>query len=140
MKSGFPSTIIKLTIPAAASGVAYTNGGVAIGSLKAGRYICFFNYALDPVNAGANITSVSAICTAFGLVGAGNAVALCQQQVSAANAADVNSRHTFSSLVTLSVDASIFVSISATTSAGNYFGSTLLQDSLSNTLSFIKLD
>lgn len=138
-KSGFPSVIIKMTIPAAASGVAFSNGGVSIGSLKSGRYMAYLTYALDPVNAGANITGVTAICTAFSLVGQPNAVGLLQQQVAAANAADVNSRHTFSSVFDLTVDAPVFVSIFATTSAGNYIGAINTQDSLANTISFIKL-
>lgn len=138
-KSGFPSTIIKLTIPAAGSGVAYSNGGLAIGALKAGRYLCVLNYALDPVNAGANITGATAVVTAFSLVGQPTAVALVQQQVAPANLADINCRHTCSSVVDLSVDASVFISIFATTSGGNYVGSGAVQDTFANSISFIKL-
>lgn len=139
LKTGFPATIIKLTIPAAASGVAYSNGGLAIGSLKAGRYMCVLNYALDPVNAGANVTSATGIVTAFSLVGQPTAVALIQQQVAPANLADINCRHSCTSVVDLPVDASVFISIFATTSAGNYIGSTAVQDTYANSISFIKL-
>jgi hypothetical protein len=139
LRTGFQSTIIKLTIPAAASGVAYSNGGLAIGSLKAGRYLCVLNYGLDPVNAGANITGATAVCTAFNLVGQPTAIALIQQQVVAANAADINCRHSSSSVVDLTADASVYISIFATTSAGNYIGSVAVQDTYANSISFIRL-
>lgn len=139
LKTGFQSTVIKLNIPAAASGVAYSNGGLAIGSLKAGRYLCVLNYALDPVNAGANVTGATGVVTAFSLVGQPTAIALIQQQVAAANLADINCRHACSSVVDLTADANIFISIFATTSAGNYIGSTAVQDTYANTISFIKL-
>ena len=139
LRTGFPSTIIRLPIPAAASGIAYTNGGLTIGSLKQGRYLCVLNYALDPVNGGANITGATAICTAFNIVGQPTAIALIQQQVVAANAADINCRHSSSSVIDLTADANIFISIFATTSAGNYIGSAAVQDTYCNTISFIRL-
>ena len=139
LRTGFQSTIIRLPIPAAASGVAFSNGGLAIGSLKAGRYLCVLNYALDPVTAGQSITGATAVCTAFNLVGQPNAIALIQQQVSAATAADINSRHACSSIVDLTADASVYISIFATTSAGNYIGSAAVQDTYANTISFIRL-
>ena len=139
LKTGFPSTIIKLTIPTAASGISYTNGGLTIGSLKQGRYLCVLNYALDPVTVGANISGATAICTAFNLVGQPTAISLIQQQVVAPNLADINCRHSSSSVVDLTADANIYISIFATTSAGNYIGSAAVQDTYCNTISFIRL-
>lgn len=138
-KSGLPSTIIKFTIPSTASAAAFTNGGVAIGSLKAGRYLCVLSYAIDPVNGLANIATSTAIVTSTALVGAGTAVGLIQLQSSAGAVADANGRFSACSIVTLAADAPIFLSISATTSAGNFIGSTVTQDSLSNSISFILL-
>jgi hypothetical protein len=138
-KTGLPSTIIKFNIPATASNVAFNNGTNPIGFLKAGRYLCILSYSLDPVNAGAQITAVNSFITAFALIGGGTAVSLISQASQPATPADVNNRMSLCSAVTLSADASIYLSIIGTTSAGNYQSTAGLQDSLSNTLSFIQL-
>jgi hypothetical protein len=139
-KSGFQSTTVQFVAPAAASGAVYSNGGLAITSLKAGKYLVILNFALDPVNVGANITGSTGIVTQTALFGAVGAIALCQLQVSAANAADINSRHSCSNIVTLAADASIFLYLSATVSAGNWQSSTSLQDINCNDICFIKLE
>jgi len=139
-KSGFPSTTVQFTAPSTASGAVFSNGGVAITSLKAGKYLVILNFALDPVNAGANLTGTTGIVTQTALFGVAGAIGLCQLQVSAANAADVNSRHSCSNIVTLAADASIFLYLSATTSAGNWQSSTALQDTNCNDICFIRLE
>ena len=138
-KTGLPSTIIKFTIPATASNVAFNNGTASIGSIKAGRYLCVLSYSIDPINGGAQITAVNAFVTAFALIGGGTAVSLITQASQPSTPADVNSRMSVSSVITLSADANIFLSIIATTSAGNYQSTAGLQDSQSNSLSFIQL-
>jgi hypothetical protein len=139
-KSGFQTTTVSFVAPAAASAAVYSNGGVAITSLKAGRYLVILNYAIDPVTAGANLTGTTGIVTQTALFGAVGAIGLCQLQVSAANAADVNSRHSCSNIVNLTADANIFLYLSATTSAGNWQSSTALQDTLCNDICFIKIE
>lgn len=139
LRTGFETIVCKLTMPSVASGVTFTNGGLAITRLDAGRYLVICNTAIDPVNAGANITGTTAIVSQTAVFPGGTAIGLCQLQVSAANAADVNSRHSCSNIVTLAADADIFVYVQATTSAGNWIGSASLQDSLSNQISFLKL-
>ena len=138
-KTGLPSTIIKFTIPATASNVAFNNGTAAIGNIKAGRYLCVLSYSIDPINGGAQITAVNAFVTAFALLGGGTAVSLISQASQPSVPADVNSRMSLCSVVTLSQDAPIFISLIATTSAGNYQSTAGLQDSQSNTISFIQL-
>lgn len=139
LKTGFPSQVIKFTIPATASNVAFNNGTAQIGSLKAGRYLCVLSYSLDPVTAGAQITAVNAFVTATALVGAPTAVSLLSQASQPSTVADVNSRISLCSVVTLSADAPVFFSITATTSGGNYQSTAGVQDSQSNTISFIQL-
>ena len=138
-KSGFETIVCPLTMPSVASAATFTNGGVAITRLEAGRYLVICNTAIDPVTAGANLTGTTAIVTRTALFGVAGAVGLCQLQVSAANGADVNSRHSSSNIVTLIADADIFVYVQATVSAGNWQGSTSVQDSLSNNISFLRL-
>jgi len=123
-KSGFETIVCPLTMPSVASAATFTNGGVAITRLEAGRYLVICN---------------TAIVTRTALFGVAGAVGLCQLQVSAANGADVNSRHSSSNIVTLIADADIFVYVQATVSAGNWQGSTSVQDSLSNNISFLRL-
>ena len=139
LKNGFPATIIKFAVPASASGVAFTNGGLAIGSLKAGRYLCVLSYALDPVTGGANILTVNSAVTSVAILGAGTAVGLVQYNTQPANIADINARISVSSVVTLPADAPIFISIVATVSAGNYISSAAVLDGQSNSISFIQL-
>lgn len=139
VKAGVASTVIKFTIPATASGVAFNNGTTQIGTVKAGRYLCVLSYSLDPVNAGANISSVNAFVTATALVGAPTAVSLISQASQPSTVADVNSRISLCSVVSLAVDSPIFFSIIATTSAGNYISTAGVQDSQSNTISFVQL-
>ena len=139
LKSGFQSTVIPFVIGATNSGAVYSNGGLSIGTLKAGRYLAILCTALDPLNVGANITSTTMICTGVAVFGGAGAVGLAQLSVSAANAADINSRHSCSNIIDLAVDTPIFITISAGTSAGQWQSSTSLQDSLCNRVSFIKL-
>lgn len=139
VKAGFPMSSIKFSIPATASGVAFTNGGLSIGSLKAGRYLCVLSYALDPATGGANILTVNSAVTSVALLGAGTAVGLIQYNTQPANIADVNARISVSSVVVLPADAPIFISISATTSAGNYLTSATVLDGQTNSISFIQL-
>lgn len=139
LKTGFPSSVIKFTIPSTAGGTAFNNATLPIGSLKAGRYLCVLSYALDPVTGGANITSVNASVTAVALLGAGTAIGLVQQNTQPATGADVNSRLSVSSVVTLLADAPIYISIVAATSAGNYQTVAGTLDSQSNSVSFIQL-
>jgi hypothetical protein len=139
LKAGFPSTVIKFTVPATASGVAFNNGTAQIGTVKAGRYLCVLSYSLDPVTGGANIASVNAFVTGTALVGAPTAVSLLSHASQPATVADVNSRISLCSVVTLAIDTPIFFSIIATTSVGNYISTAGVQDSQSNTISFIQL-
>jgi hypothetical protein len=139
LRTGFETIVCKLTMPSVASAATFTNGGLAITRLEAGRYLVICNTAIDPVNAGANLTGTTAIVTQTALFGVAGAIGLCQLQVSATNAADINSRHSSSNIVNLVADADIFVYVQATTSAGNWQGSILLQDSLCNQISFLKL-
>jgi hypothetical protein len=139
-KTGLPSTIIKFTIPSTASNVAFNNGNLAIGNIKAGRYLCILSYSLDPITAGAQITAVNAFITAYAVLGGGTAVSLLTQATQPFTSPDVNSRMSLCSVVTLSTDAPIFISIIATTNIGSPYQTTAgLQDSQSNTLSFIQL-
>ena len=138
-KSGSPSTIIKFTIPPTASNVAFNNGTNPIGFLKAGRYLCILSYSIDPVNAGAQITAVNCFVTAFSLIGGGTAVSLISQASQPSTPADVNNRMSLCSMVTLTSNAPIYLSIIGTTSAGNYQSTAGLQDSQSNTLSFLQI-
>jgi len=139
-RSGSPSTVIKFTIPSTASNVAFNNGNASIGFIKAGRYLCVLSYSLDPITAGAQITAVNAFVTAYAILGGGTSVSLLTQATQPFTAPDVNSRMSLCSVITLSTDAPIFLSIIATTNIGSPYQSTLgLQDSQSNTLSFIQI-
>ena len=139
LKTGFQSTIIPLTIGAQNSGSSYTNGGLPILTLQPGRYLVILNMPIDPINVGANITGTQMLVTGGALFGVVGAFGLCQLQVSAANAADINSRHSCSNIFDISIATQVFISISATTSAGQWQSSTAFQDGLCRSLSFLKL-
>jgi hypothetical protein len=139
-KSGFQSTIIPLTIGATNSGANFTNGGLPLTTLKPGRYLVILNMPIDPINVGANITGTTLLVTGAAVFGSAGAFGLCQLQVSAANAADINSRHSCSNIFDISVSTQIFITISATTSAGQWQSSTSFQDGACRSLSFIKLE
>jgi hypothetical protein len=139
-KSGLPSTIIPLTIGATNSGANYTNGGLPLTTLQPGRYLVILNMPIDPINVGANITGTQMLVTGAAVFGAVGAFGLCQLQVSAANAADINSRHSCSNIFTISAATQVFISISATTSAGQWQTSTAFQDGACRSLCFIKLE
>ncbi len=139
IKSGFPSTIIPLTIGATASGANYTNGGLPLVTLQPGRYLVILNMPIDPINVGANITGSTMLVTGGALFGVAGAFGLCQMQVSAANAADVNSRHSCSNIFDISVATQVFITISATVSAGQWQSSTAFQDGACRSLSFLKI-
>ena len=139
LKTGFQSTIIPITIGATNSGANYTNGGVALTTLQPGRYLVILNVPIDPINVGANISGTTLLVTGGALFGVAGAFGLCQNQVSAANAADVNSRHSCSNIFDISVATQVFITISATTSAGQWQTSTAFQDGACKSLSFLKL-
>lgn len=141
-KSGFQSTIIPLVIGAQASGLAapYTNGGLSIGTLKAGRYLVIFNTSIDPINVGATITNTQMLLTGNAVFGAVGAFGIVQNQVTATvPTADANSRHSCSNIVDLPNDTPLFVSIAATTSVGQWQSSTSVQDLLCTRVCAIKL-
>lgn len=138
-KSGFQSTIIPLTIPATNSGANYTNGGLPLVTLQPGRYLVILNVPIDPINVGASITGSTMLVTGGALFGVAGAFGLAQMQVSAANAADINSRHSCSNIFDISVATQVFITISATTSAGQFQSSTAFQDGACRSLSFLKL-
>lgn len=139
IKSGFQSTIIPLTIGATASGANYTNGGLPLVTLQPGRYLVILNVPIDPINVGANITGSTMLVTGGALFGVAGAFGLCQMQVSASNAADVNSRHSCSNIFDISVATQVFITISATVSAGQWQSSTAFQDGACRSLSFLKI-
>jgi hypothetical protein len=139
LKSGFPSTIIPLTIGATNSAANYTNGGLPLVTLQPGRYLVILNIPIDPINVGANITGAQMLVTGGAVFGAAGAFGLCQLQVSAANGADINSRHSCSNIFDISVPTQVFISVSATTSAGQWQSSTAFQDGPCRSLSFLKI-
>lgn len=138
-KSGFQSTIIPLTIGATNSGALYTNGGLPLVTLQPGRYLVILNVPIDPINVGANMTSTTLLVTGGALFGVAGAFGLCQLQQSATAATDVISRHSCSNIFDISVATQVFITISATVSAGQWQSSTAFQDGACRSLSFLKL-
>jgi hypothetical protein len=138
-KSGFQSTVIPLTIGAINSAASYTNGGLALTTLQPGRYLVILNMPIDAINVGASITGTQMLVTGGAVFGAVGAFGLCQMQVSAANAVDINSRHSCSNIFDISVATQVYISVSATTSAGQWQSSTAFQDGPCRSLSFLKL-
>ncbi len=140
-KAGLPSTIIRYTIPATAGGVAYTNGGVKITSLDAGRYLGCVAYSVDPATVGQTITGVSYAVTQTAVLGGVGAVGLIQHVQSAATGVNVNNQSTNCAIFQIVADDTpIFFSLTATTGAGNYVSSALALDAQSSVISFVKLE
>ena len=140
LRTGFETIVCKLTMPSVVDNAVFSNGGLAITRLDAGRYLVICNISIFPVTAGQSMVSTTAVVTQTALFGAVGAIGLCQIQLSAAGAVSTPGRHSCSNIVTLAADADIFVYVQGDTSAGgNWQGSTLLQDSLCNQISFLKL-
>lgn len=140
-RSGLVTRIVKYSIPSTVGGVAYTNGGVAITTLDSGRWLCCLSYAIDPVNAGASLTSVSYSVTQTSVLGGVNAIGLLQHVQSATTGADVINKCANCSVFQITAENTpIFLSFTAVTSAGNYFTSAAVVDSQSSVISFVKLE
>lgn len=140
-RSGLITRIVKYSIPSTVGGVAYTNGGVAITTLDAGRWLCCLSYAIDPVNAGASLNSISYAVTQTAVLGGVGAVGLLQHVQSATTGADVNGKCANCSVVQITTDNTpIFLSFTAVTSVGNYITSALALDAQSSVISFVKLE
>jgi hypothetical protein len=140
-RSGLISRIVKYSIPTTVGSVAYTNGGLPITTLDAGRWLCCLSYAIDPVNAGATLTSVSYAVTQTAVLGGGGAVGLLQHVQSATTGADVIGKSANCSVFQITAENTpIFLSITAVTSAGNYVSSALALDAQSSVISFVKLE
>ena len=141
-RSGLKTTVVKYTIPSTGTGVAYTNGGLAITTLDAGRYMAQFAYAVQPITAGANITGVSYAVTTGAVLGGGGAVGVLQHIVSAASAANAINKCSNMGVFTVSADnTSIFISLTATVSAGNYQSSAAALDIVTGSqVSFVKIE
>ena len=141
-RSGLKTVLCKYTIPSTVGGVAYTNGGLALTTLDAGRYIVQFAYAVAPINAGATINGVSYAVTTGAVLGGGGAVGVIQHIVSAASAANaINKCSNCGVFTVLANNTPIFISLTATTSAGNYQSSAVALDaSTGSQVSFVKID
>lgn len=140
LKTGFETIVCKLTMPSVVDNATFTNGGLPITRLEAGRYLVICNISIFPVTGGQSMTSTTAVVTQTALFGAVGAIGICQLQLSAPGAASTPSRHSASNIVSLAADADIFVYVQGdTTAASNWQGSTALQDSLCNQISFLKL-
>jgi hypothetical protein len=139
IKSGFQSTIIPLTVGSTASGTSYTNGGLPLVTLQPGRYLVILNLPIGPVTVGSNMTSTTMIVTGGAVAGGVGAFGLCQLQQSATAATDVISRQGCSNIFDISVPTQVFITISATVSAGNWRTSTSFQDGACRNLSFLKI-
>lgn len=139
-KSGLQSTIIPITIGATNSGASYTNGGLPLTTLQPGRYLVILNMPIDPINVGASISSTTMLVTGAALFGSLGAFGVCQLQTSSSNAVDVISRHSCSNIFTISAATQVYISVSATTSVGQWQTSTLFQDGACRSLSFLKLE
>lgn len=141
-RSGLQTRVVKYTIPSTGTGVAYTNGGVAITTLDAGRYMAQFAYAVQPITAGANITGVSYALTTVAVLGGGGAIGVLQHIVSAASAANAINKCSNMGVFSVAADNTpIYLSLTATTSAGNYQSSAAALDtSTASQVAFVKIE
>lgn len=139
-KAGMPLVQIKYTVPSLASGVSYTNAGIAITNLDAGVWMVSVCYAFDPITVGAAVQSVFYTLSRTALLGDPTAVGILMHQQSAATGNDVNNKCANTGIVTISADNTpIFFSIGATTSVGNYQSSASTLDSDFCKISFVKI-
>jgi hypothetical protein len=134
--------VCKYTIPSTGTGVAFTNSGVAITTLDAGRYLVQFAYAVQPITAGANISGVSYAVTTVAVLGGAGAVGVLQHIVSASSGANAINKCSNCGIFTVSADNTpIYISLTATVSAGNYQSAVSTLDTATGSqVAFVKID
>lgn len=140
-RSGLKTIIAKFTIPSTGTGVAYTNGGLALTVLDTGRWLIQCSYAIFPNTAGQSISSVSYGITTVAVLGGVGAVGLIQHVQSATTGANIVNKCSNMGVITITADNTpIFLSITGTTTAGNYQGSLAAGDVNATALSFVKIE
>ena len=138
--SGLPTTFVKYVIPSTATGISFTNSLAPITIVDAGRYLVQFSYAIVPLTGGSNITSVIYAISTVAVLGGVGSVGLIQHNQSAASIANATNKCSNMGVVTIAAnDTPIYISLTATTSAGNYQSSVATLDANASTLSFIKI-
>ena len=138
--NGLQTTFVKYVIPSTGTGVAYTNAGAPITIVDSGRYLVQFSYAILPITAGANITSVVYAISTVAVLGGVGAVGLIQHNQSAASVANAINKCSNMGVINIAADDTpIYISLTATTSAGNYQTAVSTLDAVASTLTFIKI-
>ena len=138
--SGLSNVVIKYRAPPTGSGslTPYTNGGLPITLLDRGRYLVQFAYAVQPITAGASVTSVSYALTT-GAVSPGG-VGLIQHVQSAASGANIINKCSNMGVITITAaDTPIYLSLTATLSAGDWQSSLSALDAAASIVSFVKI-
>lgn len=140
-RSGLKTIIAKFTIPTTASGVAYTNGGLALTVLDTGRWLIQCSYAIFPNTVGQSISTVSYGITTVAVLGGVGAVGLLQHVQSATTGVNIVNKCSNMGVITITADNTpVFLSITGTTTAGNYQGSLVAVDVNATALSFVKIE
>lgn len=139
--SGLSNVVIQYLAPPTGTGVAYTNGGgVPITLLDRGRYLVQFAYAVQPITAGATVNSVSYALTTGAVLGGVGAIGLIQHIQSAASGASIINKCSNMGVITITAaDTPVYLSLTATVSAGNWQSSLSLLDDFASIVSFVKI-
>jgi hypothetical protein len=139
-RSGLSSQIVKYTIPSTATGVAFTNLLAPVTTIDAGRYLVQVSYAVSPLTAGANVTSVTYALTTVAILGGVGAVGLIQHVASAASIANATNKCSNMGVITITTnDTPVYFSLTAALSVGNYQSSVATLDANASTISFVRI-
>lgn len=136
--SGLSNVVIKYLAPPTGTATAYTNGGLPITLLDRGRYLVQFAYAVQPITAGATVNSVTYALTTGAVLPGG--VGLIQHVQSAASGANIVNKCSNMGVITINApDTPIYMSLTATVSAGNWQSSVFPLDAAASLVSFVKI-
>lgn len=136
--SGLSNVVIKYLAPPTGTGAPYTNGGLPITLLDRGRYLVQFAYAVQPITAGATVNSVTYALTTGAVLPGG--VGLIQHIQSAASGANIINKCSNMGVITITApDTPIYLSLTATVSAGNWQSSLAALDAAASLVSFVKI-
>ena len=142
-KSGLPTIVVKVTIPASGTNVAFTHGAAAITTLSAGKWLVSYNSAFLPITNAATLNGSNIVLSTVApyLTGGYN-VQIGHVGSFLPGGANLIERDCLSGIISLSVTSPIYLYVLLQTSAGNW--STVISgvapDVNGNVITFVKIE
>ena len=142
-KTGLPTIVLKVTIPATATNTAFTNAAAPITTLSAGKWLVSYNSAFYPITNTASLNGSSIVfSTVAPYLTGGYNVQIGHVGSFIAGGVNIIQRDCLSGIISLSVASPIYLYVLLQTSAGNWATvvSGVAPDTNGNVITFVKIE